>query len=165
MGLRPLGLRRGPSLSGWFPGFLPRLLRPAGRPSTRVAWFWQRDGELECAALVSAYCTWGRGNLVAPVSWKRSRRSIPAWTGEPAWKSAVYPRVGGGTWGLSPRNRHHPVPGLSPRGRGNLIPVYPRVGGGTASGPQAAGLSPRGRGNLRLTQVLPVYPRVGGGTQ
>ena len=59
--LRLLGLRRCPSLSGWFPGFLPRLLRPGGRSSTRVARFRQREGELERAALVWAYCTWMRG--------------------------------------------------------------------------------------------------------
>ena len=69
----------------------------------------------------------------------------------------VYPRVGGGNFGMVVR----PIVagGLSPRGRGKLhyrysgdrrARVYPRVGGGnfppTSSSSSPVGLSPRGRG-------------------
>ena len=60
----------------------------------------------------------GRGNGPQPA------RSIPAWAGEPSsWTCdwflcRVYPHVGGGTVKLDVRLV--PVPGLSPRGRGNL---------------------------------------------
>ena len=92
--------------------------------------------------------------------------SIPAWAGEPFWShvgwstARVYPRVGGGTSPLSTKGSV--IPGLSPRGRGNL------------AGPRASiskqGLSPRGRGNLLPSDIWfatrdRVYPRVGGGTR
>ena len=100
-------------------------------------------------------------------------RSIPAWAGEPltavprGWLFRVYPRVGGGTSGLSAATLT--LNGLSPRGRGNpgqeneaevdrrSIPawageptrraifsasakVYPRVGGGTHKASDFLGL-------------------------
>ena len=118
------------------------------------------------------------------------RRSIPAWAGEPVFRTkcpspqtAVYPRVGGGTR----RALHRGQParlGLSPRGRGNpsrgyqhqeslATTVYPRVGGGTVvalTHPLTVnGLSPRGRGNPLYSIfsgcARTVYPRVGGGTR
>ena len=65
----------------------------------------------------------GRGNLRAVLHPDHSRRSIPAWAGEPASRYArtamtwVYPRVGGGTSLVVSIRRSSP--GLSPRGRGN----------------------------------------------
>ena len=41
--------------------FSSRLLRPGGRPSTCIARFRQREGELERAVWVSAYCPFLRG--------------------------------------------------------------------------------------------------------
>ena len=106
----------------------------------------------------------GRGNLVRMRQLIVSRRSIPAWTGEPGRAQAMFKAK----W------------------------VYPRVDGGTMCGvialPAGAGLSPRGRGNHRrripadrrqrsipawtgepLFEGIPahattVYPRVDGGT-
>ena len=117
--------------------------------------------------------------------------SIPAWAGEPSktnrgrCRIQVYPRVGGGTfrsfrglgfgWGLSPRGRGNPRPGVTLQCSNGSIPawageplyiylpfaccwVYPRVGGGTACRGlpplTLAGLSPRGRGN-QATIPLP----------
>ena len=97
-----------------------------------------------------------------------SRRSIPAYAGEPAGAGGgpgpggVYPRVCGGTLAPVPQ-QHHP-PGLSPRMRGNLalhllhhhqgrsIPAYagepqPCPGVGT----KPVRLSPRIRGNSGLS--------------
>ena len=73
------------------------------------------------------------GGEMSMVYWKvwLSPRSVPAWAGEPTMRRSgrqqqgVYPRVGGGTFTGSP-SWHWP-PGLSPRGRGNLVwgvPVY-----------------------------------------
>ena len=60
-----------------------------------------------------------------------SKRSIPAWAGEPGF-------------------RHRKAPEDT---------VYPRVGGGTVcfivTQPLAAGLSPRGRGNPQGEQLVP----------
>ena len=94
-----------------------------------------------------------------------SRRSIPAWAGEPSRRLAassrlqVYPRVGGGTWcnclgGLS-------LAGLSPRGRGNhdsglRVVSTPMSIPAWAGEPCCVGLA---------WYVLRVYPRVGGGTR
>ena len=69
----------------------------------------------------------GRGNLEPRRRYFGSRRSIPAWAGEPrrGWNQAdriwVYPRVGGGT--LISRDFSAAATGLSPRGRGNLAEV------------------------------------------
>ena len=67
----------------------------------------------------------GRGNQFGDLWAAKTRRSIPAWAGEPAFAIMmaswfrVYPRVGGGTVAvLSVRARTW---GLSPRGRGNPI--------------------------------------------
>ena len=70
-------------------------------------------------------------------------RSIPAWAGETDdlhW-------FGGNEDGLSPRGRGNRLP-IFPTA--NRVRVYPRVGGGTVCGLMGAskstGLSPRGRG-------------------
>ena len=106
----------------------------------------------------------GRGNH----EWDRAQfilyGSIPAWAGEPnathTWirPSRVYPRVGGGT------GDHHPAPrrgnGLSPRGRGNLLPddghAAPEGSIPAWAGEPAARRPRHGQHG--------VYPRVGGGT-
>ena len=106
----------------------------------------------------------GRGNRCARKAWRVIDRSIPAWAGEPlSWPGPpapwrVYPRVGGGTIPCPPSSKQ--VPGLSPRGRGNLIAVLRRVNG-DGSIPAWAGepCSPSSR-----KSVTTVYPRVGGGT-
>ena len=65
----------------------------------------------------------GRGNRWTTSPSSIYRGSIPAWAGEPASTTAansicgVYPRVGGGTFGMPQVSR--PFWGLSPRGRGN----------------------------------------------
>ena len=65
----------------------------------------------------------GRGNRPAVRCDWLSKRSIPAWAGEPLLAVpcrslyTVYPRVGGGTAGEPPEE--HSLIGLSPRGRGN----------------------------------------------
>ena len=65
----------------------------------------------------------GRGNRVVPSFESEDFRSIPAWAGEPPFsarlkeRSAVYPRVGGGT--MPPHSLKPFTRGLSPRGRGN----------------------------------------------
>ena len=125
-----------------------------------------------------------RGNPGVAHEERRDIGSIPACAGEPALSKhltfplGVYPRVCGGT-GLDvlPRLVRQ---GLSPRVRGNLVPVVD-VG-------QLGGLSPRVRGNqasisvsadvkgsipacageprrgAALTTTGRVYPRVCGGT-
>ena len=106
----------------------------------------------------------GRGNphilppRIAP------QGSIPAWAGEPAQRPQalhllwVYPRVGGGTWGI--REAKFPGWGLSPRGRGNpeaarRDPVPGRSIPAWAGEPAA---------RRRRPSRPAVYPRVGGGT-
>ena len=90
--------------------------------------------------------------------------SIPAWAGEPSrvkgisHGSAVYPRVGGGTffclltqsvfWGLSPRGRGNPTWSSNNGDNRRSIPAW-------------AGEPPEAR---RSQWRRPVYPRVGGGT-
>ena len=107
----------------------------------------------------------GRGNRQRLSPSLSSKRSIPAWAGEPHFAGAafapyeVYPRVGGGT----PDHREFCVvhKGLSPRGRGNLVTsaglaLVPRSIPAWAGEPISASIpisSPR------------VYPRVGGGTR
>ena len=82
--------------------------------------------------------------------WVIQYGSIPAWAGQPASEPCC--------------PRHPSMPGLSPRGRGNLMygdddrplfteAVYPRVGGATtAPNPE------------RMSHAIAVYPRVGGAT-
>ena len=107
----------------------------------------------------------GRGSPAWPPSRTRSRRSIPAWAGEPwrrgpAWaRRRVYPRVGGGAT---------PSPGgsggswgLSPRGRGSLI-WHLRHQDNHGSIPAWAGEPATQSG---LTVDTTVYPRVGGGAE
>ena len=91
-------------------------------------------------------------------------RSIPAWAGEPILATAgasackVYPRVGGGTDCL--RVPIGILSGLSPRGRGNLLPDA-LDGINYRSIPAWAGEPSLRR---RKARMLAVYPRVGGGT-
>ena len=69
----------------------------------------------------------GRGNPASAAHQSQHLRSIPAWAGEPGaaairWAlDRVYPRVGGGTGVL--RRLLTPNEGLSPRGRGNRLPI------------------------------------------
>ena len=73
----------------------------------------------------------GRGNRNQRMRGNFSRRSIPAWAGEPAAglvssdRGRVYPRVGGGT----PQRvlADCKLNGLSPRGRGNLLTLTYRA--------------------------------------
>ena len=92
-------------------------------------------------------------------------RSIPACAGEPClaalqrrWRR-VYPRVCGGTIAL--HSIALPVHGLSPRVRGNRVPLGYAVGRG-GSIPACAG-EPGDRVFLRVQDA--VYPRVCGGTR
>ena len=106
----------------------------------------------------------GRGNLVAYSVDSRRKRSIPAWAGEPLIRDvpgapeAVYPRVGGGTFGWVAFFTL--CTGLSPRGRGNLVemPGRPHI---TRSIPAWAGEPSDG---WHFSRSARVYPRVGGGT-
>jgi len=106
----------------------------------------------------------GRGNLKFLGLNGNSKRTIPAWAGEPLLPifgvnhPRDHPRVGGGTTNI-PRSAR-PLMGPSPRGRGNLrrdsmeekengtIPAW-------AGEPLAFALSLRDRRD---------HPRVGGGT-
>ena len=106
----------------------------------------------------------GRGNPTPPRPAGKPTRSIPAWAGKPRHYpapnhvAAVYPRVGGET--VSGRSSIFSQTGLSPRGRGNRLPVhpFPNVGG---SIPAWAGKPPHGA----CWRTCPtVYPRVGGET-
>ncbi len=105
-----------------------------------------------------------RGNLGVQTRAQGSRRSIPACAGEPSLSGSgsgsgpVYPRVCGGT--CSKRACARGGLGLSPRVRGNLLPVLIKLIG-LWSIPACAGepilfLSAR--------TALRVYPRVCGGT-
>ena len=121
----------------------------------------------------------GRGNLL-PLSLPvpLTRRSIPAWAGEPGMAgqhhrltAEVYPRVGGGTRLYLPpvggTGNHGSIPawagepGIAVIGP---VRVYPRVGGGTFARHHTvrrvdtAGLSPRGRGNRYLRRPLRLRP-------
>ena len=73
--------------------------------------------------------------------------------------ASVYPRVGGGTMGLTLYSKR--VMGLSPRGRGNHV-VGQIAGIAFGSIPAWAGEPPCG---LTTRPAQPVYPRVGGGTR
>ena len=106
----------------------------------------------------------GRGNRTLGDAGKGNRRSIPAWTGEPALGTRpasaeqVYPRVDGGTSGDVQMTAA--VEGLSPRGRGNLL------ADGDGKGPD--GSIPAWTGEpgplVEVFEFLWVYPRVDGGT-
>ena len=69
----------------------------------------------------------GRGKPYRSANKKQKAGSIPAWAGETAWRVqalpevGVYPRVGGGNH-ISALTRMG-VQGLSPRGRGKLLPA------------------------------------------
>ena len=106
----------------------------------------------------------GRGNRRLTLTTGLSKRSIPAWAGQPggygesATKNRVYPRVGGATVIHSfPRIRQS---GLSPRGRGNRVQQVSQImnpGSIPAWAGQPGQVS-------RLAGQEPVYPRVGGAT-
>ena len=99
--------------------------------------------------------------MTAPCS---ASGSIPACAGEPdhpaGYQSAqrVYPRVCGGT--RCAQGQHQAVQGLSPRVRGNPIPLV-RAASGSGSIPACAG-EPRAAGGPGFGPE--VYPRVCGGT-
>ena len=106
----------------------------------------------------------GRGNRrhVEPVHYVHG--SIPAWAGKPVGErviqtmNEVYPRVGGETTydeGANVVDR-----GLSPRGRGNPVPVR-RVDRRSGSIPAWAGKPSQETSGLPSPAV---YPRVGGET-
>ena len=105
-----------------------------------------------------------RGNLAECSAHTRPRRSIPACTGEPEHpidvldRSAVYPRVYGGT-GAS---QHFPRMGngLSPRVRGNLPSLCVSIGKGRSI-PACTGEPQCDVLHVGKSQV---YPRVYGGT-
>ena len=107
----------------------------------------------------------GRGNPVPPPDLWIIAGSIPAWAGEPgrhdrpARARTVYPRVGGGTIPI-PR-ASSTAAGLSPRGRGNLLPSKGRPLP-SRSIPAWAGEPSTYRFSL---PSIAVYPRVGGGTR
>ena len=92
-------------------------------------------------------------------------RSIPACAGEPGDDKAakklltVYPRVRGGTLRLSVR--WFPIPGLSPRARGNLI-THQWSHKPNRSIPACAGEPSI---SIRQCNNIQVYPRVRGGTR
>ena len=92
----------------------------------------------------------GRGNRRRREPSSESKRSIPAWAGQPvilglaAIISTVYPRVGGAT--------------LDALARDDGLWVYPRVGGATCKITSInrvnTGLSPRGRGNPHFGNIV-----------
>ena len=106
----------------------------------------------------------GRGNRGGGLGAHLSRRSIPAWAGQPFPSTAtvedvrVYPRVGGAT--KLPSQVEVTRDGLSPRGRGNLLPSG-LAASYLGSIPAWAGQPAMG-GAPGLTEL--VYPRVGGAT-
>ena len=105
-----------------------------------------------------------RGNQAVGVNDTLTHRSIPACAGEPTWPTPqassiqVYPRVCGGTCRRT--STWCPPPGLSPRVRGNRIPIPPPI-----YWPRSI---PACAGEPKCTQCPPqrgtVYPRVCGGT-
>ena len=105
-----------------------------------------------------------RGNHYFPFSSAFSFRSIPACAGEPPrtarpwFPGRVYPRVCGGTGVLQLTLMR--VSGLSPRVRGNLVPVLVDAHD-LGSIPACAGEPRPGRPFCRRRRV---YPRVCGGT-
>ena len=111
-------------------------------------------GRLEKVAVIYL----GRNGVV------RLTRFVPVQAGEPLGEPlnpnarSVYPRVGGGT--NSTTKIHLTGPGLSPRGRGNLVPRVTAVLD-MRSIPAWAGEPFQNGLVLPLCQV---YPRVGGGS-
>ena len=105
-----------------------------------------------------------RGNLNFTADARQLLGSIPACAGEPrggettAWSQMVYPRVCGGT--PSPGTTASPMPGLSPRVRGNLWLLY-CYASELGSIPACAG---EPRMMTRSRSGSKVYPRVCGGT-
>ena len=106
----------------------------------------------------------GRGNRLSLPTYLALYRSIPAWAGEPRWRSRrrprmrVYPRVGGGTRGLASFSSS--FSGLSPRGRGNpSFFCYEDMLHGSI--PAWAGEPAQMEDTEHPAEV---YPRVGGGT-
>ena len=105
----------------------------------------------------------GRGKPLRPQCHPRRLRSIPAWAGETAPRTAlaplmsVYPRVGGGNWSWPTASRINR--GLSPRGRGKLWGVASMCSL-FRSIPAWAGETAWTCGHLCFVKV---YPRVGGG--
>ncbi len=105
-----------------------------------------------------------RGNRFSATFFGPLQRSIPACTGEPVRRTSsislarVYPRVYGGTPSWSTVTG--PVPGLSPRVRGNPQGGNPHVSR-IRSIPACTG-EPRSSGSGTLSRR--VYPRVYGGT-
>ena len=106
----------------------------------------------------------GRGNRCSDLKHRLTKRSIPAWAGEPSSirlrprTRTVYPRVGGGTDSISTLPAH--CGGLSPRGRGNH-PDGANSEGTLRSIPAWAGEPPI---SAKPVPASKVYPRVGGGT-
>ena len=107
----------------------------------------------------------GRGKPTPTAIGLTLTRSIPAWAGEtgssstPHPAAGVYPRVGGGNWGVG--NPFLPVVGLSPRGRGKRSDVS-AAAHRSRSIPAWAGETTQRR---RASDRRPVYPRVGGGNR
>ena len=106
-----------------------------------------------------------RGNRNGPLPGQKPPRSIPACAGEPCPTPpsttgyGVYPRVCGGT---SPSTaRWYATYGLSPRVRGNHLPVHP-VYAMSRSIPACAGEPTCGSSGTCIGRV---YPRVCGGTR
>ena len=105
-----------------------------------------------------------RGNLVHLIDETACVGSIPTCAGEPLTlhspyqPSTVYPHVCGGTLPLLPAGG--PLPGLSPRVRGNLAAVASRRAI-ARSIPTCAGEPSLSDSSSRLCQV---YPHVCGGT-
>ena len=170
-----------PAWAGEPPGSLWRLADLTVYPRVGGGTFDERDA----AQFESGLSPRGRGNLSILWCSPRKSRSIPAWAGEPLpfqrkrRSLAVYPRVGGGTWGPSLRIRRSM--GLSPAwageplirlGQNGATPVYPTRGRGNLAGlPKAtmkSGSIPAWAGEPAISTdsltVDKVYPRVGGGT-
>ena len=105
-----------------------------------------------------------RGNQSGIRRYRKWRRSIPAYEGEPKKRSAsgllskVYPRVCGGTYGAGDLARQ--AVGLSPRMRGNRISTR-KSRNLRRSIPAYAGEPRNDAGCVWTTEV---YPRVCGGT-
>ena len=110
-----------------------------------------------------------RGNRTREVLQGGTTRSIPACAGEPqsvyllSPQNWVYPRVCGGT--LITQEETPPVPGLSPRVRGNLSGLLDGFSG-LRSIPACAGEPPVIVPVVKppFKKVIGVYPRVCGGT-
>ena len=104
----------------------------------------------------------GRGTRSRPISWRISRRFIPAWAGHTRLQAAraaaltVHPRVGGAH--LAPKIVPYRGGGSSPRGRGTQLP-WKHYAGQVRFIPAWAGHTVSIDCDDR---VFPVHPRVGG---